>query len=96
MKRWLVILFALAMAGCTALERQQTTLEVLRGELRDLAGDMDAVGQSTQDLAGRLLALEQAIDARLDGIDVQLAKPMTRWRPAKCLPKSFQTPSQPR
>ena len=87
MTRWLVIVSALAMAGCTALERQQTTLEVLRGELRDLAGDMDAVGQSTQDLAGRLLALEQAIDARLDGIDVQLAKPISLPVPVCTMPE---------
>ena len=87
MKRWPVILSALAMAGCTALERQQTTLEALRGELRGLAGDMDAVGQSTQDLAARLLALEQAIDARLDGIDVQLAKPISLPVPVCTMPE---------
>ena len=77
LKRWLAVLPVLAMAGCAALERQQTTLEALRGELRELAGDVDAVGQSTQDLAGRLLAMEEAIDARLDGIDMELAKPIS-------------------
>ena len=87
MKRWLVILSALAMAGCTALERQQTTLEAVRGELRDLAGDVDAVGESTQDLAARLLALEQAIDTRMDGIDVQLAKPISLPVPVCTMPE---------
>ncbi len=87
MKQWLVILSALVVAGCTALERQQTTLEALRGELRDLAGDMDAVGQSTQDLAARLLALEQAIDARLDGIDAELAKPISLPVPVCTMPE---------
>ena len=87
MKRWLVILSALAMAGCTALERQQTTLEAVRGELRDLAGDVDAVGESTQDLAVRLLALEQAIDTRMDGIDVQLAKPISLPVPVCTMPE---------
>ena len=77
MKMWLVMLSAFAVAGCAALERQQTTRDALRGEVRALAGDIDAVGQSTQDLAARLLAMEQAIDVRLDGIDVQLAEPVS-------------------
>ena len=88
MKRWLAVLPVLVMAGCTALERQQTTLEALRGELRDLAGDMDAVGQSTRDLAARLLAMEEAIDARLDGIDVQLAKPVSLPVPVCTMPEA--------
>ena len=87
MKRWLAILPALAMAGCAALDRQQTTLDALRGELRDLAGDMDAVGQSTEDLADRLLAMEHAIDVRLDEIDVQLAKPISLPVPVCTMPE---------
>ncbi len=87
MKRWLVILPALAMAGCAALDRQQTTLDALRGELRDLAGDMDAVGQSTEDLAAKLLAMEQAIDVRLDEIDLQLAKPIELPVPVCTMPE---------
>lgn len=87
MKRWLAILVVLAMAGCTALERQQTTLEALGGEVRELAGDVEAVGQSTQDLADRLLAMEQAIDVRLDGIDEQLAKPVSLPVPVCTMPE---------
>ena len=85
--RWLAVLSALAMAGCAALERQQTTLEALGGEVRDLARDMDAVGQSTQELADRLLAMEQAIDGRLDGIDEQLAKPISLPVPVCTMPE---------
>ena len=87
MKRWLVMLSAFAVAGCAALERQQTTLDALRGEVRELAGDIDAVGQSTQDLAARLLAMEQAIDVRLDGIDVQLAEPVSLPVPICTMPE---------
>ena len=64
------------MAGCATFEDQQLALEELRDEVRGLAGDLGDVEQSLIGVSGQVQRFEQAVGARLDGIDEQLAQPI--------------------
>ncbi len=87
LKIWLTILPALALAGCTVLERQHTTLESLRDDVRTMGGGLESVEGSVAAVAARVQRFEQSVDARLDVIDAQLAKPVSLPVPVCRIPE---------
>ncbi|MDE0367697.1 MAG: RimK/LysX family protein [Gammaproteobacteria bacterium] len=76
MKRFVIILAAAATAGCAALEDQQQALQDLRGDVRDVATDVGEVDGSLNRVSDRMRRFERSVDARLDSIEEQLARPI--------------------
>ena len=76
MRHCAIILAAVAMAGCAVLEDQQQALNGLRGDVRDLAAEVDGVDGAVNGVSERVRRLERSVDARLDGIEEQLARPI--------------------
>ena len=70
-----------AIAGCAAVPDQQLALEELRTEIRALAGDLDDIEQSLNGASGQMHQLQQVVDARLNGVDEQLATVLDRPPP---------------
>lgn len=78
---------ALALAGCTVLERQHTTLESLRNDVGALGGDLETVERSVETVSAHVQGFEQAVDARLDAIHEQLAQPISLPVPVCRIPE---------
>lgn len=70
------MLAVLALAGCSTLEHQQMALEALREQVQKFSAELDRVDESLTALGGQVQDFEQAVDARLDGFDEALAKPV--------------------
>ena len=64
------------MAGCATLEDQQQALLDLRGDVHDVAAELGEVDSSLNGVSERMKRLERSVDARLDGIEEQLARPI--------------------
>ena len=76
LKHCLIVSAAVVLAGCASFQDQQRALEALRDEVRGLAGGLGDVERSLQGVSQEMQRFEQRIEARLDGIDEQLAQPI--------------------
>ena len=83
------MLVVFAGVGCAAVERQEAALEALRVEVRGLGDGLGDVERSVHDVSGRMQAFEQTVGARLDGIDEQLAKPISLPTPICEMPETL-------
>ena len=76
LRDWLIALTALALGGCVSLEEQELALTAIRDEVRALGAHLQEIETSVQALAGQAESVQGTVDARLDAIDLVLARPI--------------------
>ncbi len=91
MRHWLIVAAAFTLGGCVSLDEQALALKGLRDDVRSLGEQLDALKTSLNNLASDARQTEEVMDARLDMIDVALARPIQVPPPVCEFPELPQT-----
>ncbi len=91
LKHWLIVVAALTLNGCVSLEEQDMVLKGLRDEVRGLGARLDALTTSVNGIESNAQQTRETIDARLNLIDLALARPIEMPTPVCEFPELPQT-----
>ncbi len=76
MKRCPIMPVVLVVAGCVTSDIEQPALQELRTEVRGLGANLGDVEQSLSEVSSQIRRLERELDARLDNMETELARPV--------------------